>query len=192
MKLVFATHNPHKTAEVTAILSGKFHVQNLSDLGCHTDIPETADTIEENASMKSRYVFDHYHVDCFADDSGLEIEALGGAPGVYSARYAGESKNSEDNMQKVLRQLEGETNRKARFRTVISLMLDGKEYQFEGIVNGVITHRKHGEGGFGYDPIFRPDGYELTFAELGDDIKNRISHRAIAIDKLCQFLQSHS
>lgn len=192
MELVFATHNPHKTAEVAAILNGKILVQNLSDLGCHTDIPETAETIEGNASIKARYVFEHYHVDCFADDSGLEIEALDGAPGVCSARYAGESKNSEDNMQKVLHQLDGETNRKARFRTVISLMLDGKEYQFEGIINGVITHRKHGEGGFGYDPIFRPDGYDQTFAELGDDIKNRISHRAIAIDKLCQFLQSHS
>lgn len=190
-KLVFATNNTHKLEEVSAILSDKINLLSLNDIDCHTDIPETADTLEGNALLKSSYVFQNYHLDCFGDDTGLEVEALDGAPGVYSARYAdGESHNAEANMLKLLQNLEGKENRKAQFRTVISLILDGKEYLFEGVVKGEIIKEKRGDSGFGYDPVFVPEGYNQTFAELGNDIKNKISHRALAVQKLCEFLRS--
>lgn len=189
-KLVFATNNPHKLKEVSDILKEKVDIISLNDIQCHEDIPETADTLEGNALLKAKYIYNNYHLNCFADDTGLEIEALNNEPGVYSARYAGTDKNPEANMMKVLQQLENQSNRKARFRTVIALIMDGKTYLFEGIVNGTITKAKQGNAGFGYDPIFMPEGYEHTFAELGEKIKNNISHRAIAIKKLCDFLNS--
>lgn len=189
-KLVFATNNPHKLKEVSDILKEKVDIISLNDIQCHEDIPETADTLEGNALLKAKYIYNNYHLNCFADDTGLEIEALNNEPGVYSARYAGTDKNPEANMMKVLQQLENQSNRKARFRTVIALIMDGKTYLFEGIVNGTITKAKQGNAGFGYDPIFMPEGYEHTFAELGEEIKNNISHRAIAIKKLCDFLNS--
>ena len=161
-----------------------------TDIQCYDEIPETADTLEGNALQKARYIHTHFQTDCFADDTGLEVEALNGAPGVYSARYAGPGHDSEANMRKLLADLEGENNRKARFCTVIALILDGKEYLFEGIVNGRIIEEKKGSAGFGYDPIFVPDGYSQTFAELGDDIKNQISHRAMATHKLAEFLSN--
>ena len=187
-KLVFATNNPHKLKEVSDILKEKVDIISLNDIQCHEDIPETADTLEGNALLKAKYIYNNYYLNCFADDTGLEIEALNNEPGVYSARYAGTDKNPEANMMKVLQQLENQSNRKARFRTVIALIMDGKTYLFEGIVNGTITKAKQGNAGFGYDPIFMPEGYEHTFAELGEEIKNNISHRAIAIKKLCDFL----
>ena len=190
MKLVFATNNPHKLQEVSDILKEKVDIISLNDIHCHEDIPETADTLEGNALLKAEYIYNNYHLNCFADDTGLEIEALNNEPGVYSARYAGTDKNPEANMMKVLQQLENQSNRKARFRTVIALIMDGKTYLFEGIVNGTITKVKQGNAGFGYDPIFMPEGYEHTFAELSEEIKNNISHRAIAIKKLCDFLNS--
>lgn len=190
MKLVFATNNAHKLEEVSAMLGDAFELLSLNDIDCHTDIPETADTLEGNARLKASFIYRNYGMNCFADDTGLEVEALGGAPGVYSARYAGgEGHDSEANMRKLLAKLKGKDNRKARFRTAISLILDGKEYLFEGIVNGEITTEKRGDSGFGYDPVFRPDGYEQTFAELGHEIKNQISHRARAVQKLCEFLK---
>lgn len=189
-KLVFATNNAHKLEEVADILRNKVELLSLKEIGCDVDIPETADTLEGNALLKSSYIHTHYHMDCFGDDTGLEVEALNGAPGVYSARYAeGEGHDAEANMRKLLRKMEGVENRKAQFRTVISLILDEKEYLFEGVVKGEITKEKRGDTGFGYDPIFRPEGYEQTFAELGIEIKNRISHRALAVEKLCEFLQ---
>lgn len=190
-KLVFATNNAHKLEEVSAILGDKIELLSLKDIGCHTDIPETADTLEGNALLKSSYIFDNYHLDCFADDTGLEVEALDGAPGVYSARYAeGEGHDAQANMLKLLREMEGKENRKAQFRTAISLILDGKQYLFEGIIKGKIIREKRGDSGFGYDPIFVPEGYSQTFAELGNDIKNKISHRALAVNKLCDFLRT--
>lgn len=186
--LVFATNNLHKLEEVRHIASEKVRIVSLSEINCHDDIPETADTLEGNALIKARYIRDHYGCDCFADDTGLEVEALGNAPGVYSARYAGPGHDAEANIQKLLLQMEGKTNRKARFRTVVALILDGQEHLFEGVINGEITTEKQGDSGFGYDPVFRPDGYPLTFAELGNDIKNRISHRALAVSKLADFL----
>lgn len=190
-KLVFATNNAHKLEEVAAILSDQIDLLSLNDIDCHTDIPETADTLEGNALLKSTFIFKNYHLDCFADDTGLEVEALDGAPGVYSARYAeGAGHDAQANMKKLLQNLEGIENRKAQFRTAISLILDGKEYLFEGIIKGEITCEKRGDSGFGYDPIFRPEGYEQTFAELGNEIKNKISHRALAVEKLCEFLRS--
>lgn len=189
-ELVFATNNQHKLNEVSSILKDKVIIRSLKDIDCDTDIPETANTLEGNARMKSFYIYDRYGLNCFADDTGLEIEALNNEPGVYSARYAGENKSSEDNMLKVLANLQNVTNRKARFRTVISLIIDGKEYLFEGVVNGEIIKEKRGEAGFGYDPIFVPEGYDLTYAQLGIDIKNKISHRALAINKLCDFLKN--
>lgn len=190
-RLVFATNNAHKLEEVSAILGDKIELLSLKDIGCHTDIPETADTLEGNALLKSFYIFDNYHLDCFADDTGLEVEALDGAPGVYSARYAGgEGHDAQANMLKLLREMEGKENRKAQFRTAISLILDGKQYLFEGIIKGKIIREKRGDSGFGYDPIFVPEGYSQTFAELGNDIKNKISHRALAVNKLCDFLRT--
>ena len=187
-KLVFATNNAHKLEEVAAILGDQVELLSLNDISCQTDIPETAETLEGNALLKSFYK--NYHLDCFADDTGLEVEALNGAPGVYSARYAGgEGHDAQANMLKLLHELEGKENRKAQFRTAISLILDGKEYLFEGVIKGEIIKEKRGDSGFGYDPVFMPEGYDRTFAELGNDIKNQISHRALAVQKLCEFLQ---
>lgn len=187
-KLVFATNNAHKLEEIAAILGDKVELLSLGDIGCHDDIPETADTLEGNARQKAEYILQHYGLDCFADDTGLEVEALHGAPGVYSARYAGNGHDSEANMQKLLENLKGIKNRKAQFRTAICLLMDGEEHLFEGIVKGEIIEEKRGTTGFGYDPIFVPEGYTETFAELGADIKNRISHRARAVEKLCRYL----
>ena len=192
-KLVFATNNAHKLKEIRAILGNSIEILSLADIHCHADIPETADTLEGNARQKSRYVYEHYGLDCFADDTGLEVESLGGAPGVYSARYAdGQGHDSQANMNKLLKEMEEKNNRKAQFRTIISLIEKGEERQFEGIVKGQITKEKRGESGFGYDPIFQPDGYDTTFAELGIDIKNRISHRARAVAALCDYLTKES
>lgn len=187
-KLVFATNNAHKLEEIKAILGEQVEILSLKDIGCDTDIPETANTLEGNASLKARYIYEHYGIDCFADDTGLEVEALDGAPGVYSARYAGEGHDSEANMRKLLVNLKEITDRKAQFRTVISLIEQGEEHQFEGIVKGCILEEKRGDSGFGYDPIFQPEGYDHSFAELGNDIKNRISHRARAVALLCNYL----
>ncbi|MBP7151775.1 MAG: non-canonical purine NTP diphosphatase [Paludibacteraceae bacterium] len=189
-KLVFATNNLHKLQEVRAILDGKVNIRSLSEIGCFDEIPETADTLEGNALMKAKYVYDRFQLDCFADDTGLEIEALGGEPGVFSARYAGLEQDSYKNRMKVLRLMKQQTNRKARFRTVIALILQGEEYFFEGKISGVIAHEPRGEGGFGYDSIFVPDGYEKTFAELSAEQKNQISHRAIAVKKFADFILS--
>lgn len=192
-RLVFATNNAHKLEEIRAILGNSIEILSLADIHCHADIPETADTLEGNARQKSRYVYEHYRLDCFADDTGLEVESLGGAPGVYSARYAdGQGHDSQANMNKLLKEMEEKNDRKAQFRTIISLIEKGEERQFEGIVKGQITREKRGESGFGYDPIFQPDGYETTFAELGNDIKNRISHRARAVAALCDYLTKES
>lgn len=188
-KLVFATNNAHKLSEIRAILGERIEVLSLRDINCDADIPETADTLEGNASIKSRYIYEHYGLDCFADDTGLEVEALDGAPGVYSARYAGgDGHDSEANMNLLLDNLKNKSNRKAQFRTVISLIEQGREQLFEGIVKGEITTQRHGTSGFGYDPVFRPEGYEQTFAEMGADVKNSISHRARAVARLCDYL----
>lgn len=189
MKLVFATNNKHKLDEVRKITSHHpVEIVSLADIDCFDEIPETADTLEGNALQKVLYIREKFGMDCFADDTGLEVEALNNAPGVYSARYAGPGHDSEANMKKLLHEMEGKENRKARFRTVIALVWNGKTYTFDGIVNGTITTTKRGENGFGYDPIFIPEGYEQTFAELGNDIKNQISHRAKAVEKLDEFL----
>ena len=191
MKIVFATNNLNKLTEIRNILGNRFEVVSLEEIGCNEDIPEKGQTLKDNALIKAQYVYDKYHVNCFADDTGLEVEALGGAPGVYSARYAGGAgHDSEANMKKLLSELEGKDNRKARFRTVIALIIDGKTTCFEGIVNGEITQEKRGGEGFGYDPIFKPSGYSQTFAELGTGVKNQISHRARATQKLVQYLQN--
>ena len=190
MKLVFATNNQHKLEEVSAILDNSIELLSLKDINCNTYIPETADTLEGNALLKAQYIYNNFGINCFADDTGLEVEALNNEPGVYSARYAGENKNPEANMFKVLDNLREKENRKARFRTVIALILNGKEYLFEGIINGKITNSKQGSAGFGYDPIFMPEGYNETFAELGNNIKNKMSHRALAINKLYDFLKT--
>lgn len=188
-KIVFATNNAHKLDEVRQMLGEKIEIYSLKDIRCNEEIAETSDTIEGNALQKARYVSEHYHIDCFADDTGLEIEALNGAPGVYSARYAeGSGHDSEANMRKLLKEMEHIDNRKARFRTVFALIINGKEHLFEGIVNGEIIRTRRGTSGFGYDPIFVPEGYTQTFAEMGNDLKNKISHRAIATQKLCKFL----
>ena len=184
--------------EIREILGDQFEILSLADIGCHEDTPETGNTLEANAHQKAEYVFDHYHIDCFADDTGLEVDALGGAPGVHSARYAeGTDHNSEANMAKLLRELGDNDNRKARFRTVISLIqMEGgnpvcsREYQFEGVVEGRIDREKHGSEGFGYDPVFIPEGYDKSFAELGEEIKNQISHRARAVKKLAEWLKT--
>ncbi len=193
MKIVFATNNSHKLEEIRQILGKSIEVLSLADINCHEDIPETAPTIEGNAMMKARYVYDKYGTPCFADDTGLEVEALDGAPGVYSARYAGgEGHDSEANMRKLLHELEGKENRRAQFRTVIALIeqKDGKPvaHTFEGKIEGHISDEKRGTSGFGYDPIFMPEGYEQSFAELGNEIKNKISHRARAVARLAEYL----
>ena len=200
-RIVFATNNQHKLQEIRDILGSGYEVVSLKEIGCDVDIPETGNTLEENALQKAQYVYDHYHVSCFADDTGLEVEALDGAPGVHSARYAeGTDHDSEANMAKLLRELNGKENRQARFRTVICYIEKQdvcpcgctrikKIHQFEGIVNGHIATEKHGTEGFGYDPIFVPEGYDKSFAELGEEIKNGISHRARAVAKLVEYLK---
>ncbi len=187
-KFVFATNNAHKLEEVSAILGKKIELLSMKDIDCNVDIPETADTLEGNALIKARYIFENYHLDCFADDTGLEVEALNGAPGVYSARYAGDAHDSEANMKKLLKEMENVENRRARFRTVFALIINGKEHLFEGIVKGEIIKNRKGTSGFGYDPVFVPEGYSQTFAEMGNELKNKISHRAMATQKLCHFL----
>lgn len=186
--LVFATNNQHKLEEVQAMVGSDFELQSLKDIGCVADIPETGTTFEQNASQKSRYIFDHFHADCFADDSGLEIDALNGEPGVYSAHYSG-SRDSESNIQLVLEKLGANTNRTARFRCIISLIVDGKEYFFDGSVEGIITMKRSGKAGFGYDPIFQPLGFEQTFSEMAAEEKNKISHRGRAMTKMAAFLR---
>lgn len=190
--LVFATNNKHKLDEVKKITNHLVTILSLSEINCHDEIPETADTLEGNALQKARYIKEHFGYDCFADDTGLEVEALDNAPGVYSARYAGPDHDAEANMKKLLSEMEGKENRKARFRTVIALIREGKEYLFDGQINGQIIQEKRGNAGFGYDPVFMPDTYTQTFAELGDDIKNGISHRALAVQKLVSFLSNLS
>lgn len=190
MKLVIATNNQHKLLEIQEKLNDVCEVLNLSQIECFEDIPEDGDTFEANALQKAIYVREKYGYDCFADDSGLEVDALGGRPGVFSARYSGEDKDSEKNMDKLLQELAGEENRKARFRTVVALVLNGEKHLFEGVINGTILTERHGNGGFGYDPIFQPDGYNCTFAEMSLDEKNKISHRGQAINKLCEFLKN--
>lgn len=197
MKIVFATNNKHKLDEIRHILGEDIEVLSLGDIDCHEDIPETADTLEGNALIKARYVSDRYGVSCFADDTGLEVDALDGAPGVYSARYAGgEGHDSEANMTKLLAELEGEDNRKADFRTVIALVIDREgrreTHIFEGRVDGHISKERRGSEGFGYDPIFVPEGYDQSFAQLGNEIKNKISHRARAVSKLADYLLGSS
>ena len=192
MKIVFATNNKHKLSEIRDILGNEIEVLSLDEIDCHADIPETSDTLEGNALQKAHYVYDNYHISCFADDTGLEVDALGGEPGIYSARYAGNNHDSEANMTKLLAKLGDNKNRKARFRTVIALIIDGKNVEekiFEGIVEGSIIKERRGGEGFGYDPIFQPEGYNHTFAELGSDIKNKISHRARATAKLVDELK---
>jgi XTP/dITP diphosphohydrolase len=191
-RLVFATNNRHKFEEVLSILNGKVELLGLKDIRCFDNIPEPAATLEGNALAKARYVRDKYGYDCFADDTGLEVEALNKAPGVYSARYAGDAHDAVANMNKLLKRMQGNSNRKARFRTVIALAMDGREYTFEGVVNGVVITEPRGAAGFGYDPLFVPEGYTQTFAELGEDIKNTISHRAMAIRKLATFLSTNN
>lgn len=189
MKLVFATNNQHKLDEVRKISAQhNIEIVSLVEINCHDDIPETADTLDGNALQKAQYIREKFGLDCFADDTGLEVEALDNAPGVYSARYAGPGHDSEANMKKLLKEMERKENRKARFRTVIALLLGDETHLFEGIVEGSITKEKKGENGFGYDPVFVPQGYDKTFAELGNDVKNKISHRARAVEQLEAFL----
>lgn len=187
-KIVFATNNSHKLDELRKLTEGKIEILSLNDIGCHDDIPETADTLEGNAVIKARWVKEHYGYDCFADDTGLEVEALDGAPGVFSARYAGgEGHDSLANMKLLLSNMREKENRNARFRTVIALIEGDDKKLFEGIVRGVITHEPAGTSGFGYDPVFRPEGYDFTFAEMSADEKNRISHRGRAVAKLIDY-----
>lgn len=187
--LVFATNNPHKAREVEQILGANFSVKTLRDIGCFEEIEETEPTLEGNALLKARYVKEKYGYNCFSEDTGLEVEALGAAPGVHTARYAGDEKSPEANIALLLKNLLGKTSRRARFRTVIALIFNGKETLLEGICEGSIAAQKSGTGGFGYDPVFIPDGYDRTFAELGDDVKNKISHRAQATKKLVALLE---
>jgi XTP/dITP diphosphohydrolase len=188
MKLVFATNNKHKLYEVSNLTGSNIEIVSLADIGCSDDIPETAATIEGNAVQKAVYIFEKYKIDCFADDTGLEVEALNGRPGVYSARYAGEGCSFDDNIDKILSELQGIDNRKACFRTVICLIINGIKYQFEGRADGVLLTERRGEKGFGYDPVFLPLGCDKTFAEMPLVLKNKISHRGIAVRKLVEFL----
>lgn len=190
MKLVFATHNSNKLKEVQLLLPKNIIILSLDDIGCTEEIPETGKTLEENAQIKADFVTQNYGYPCFADDTGLLVNALEGKPGVYSARYAGEQKSSEDNMNKLLHQLEGKNNRQARFKTIVVLNLPTEKKQFIGIVEGKITNEKHGDNGFGYDPIFKPNGYDKTFAELPLPEKNKISHRGKAMEKLVNHLKN--
>lgn len=191
MRLVFATNNQHKIKEVTHLLPAELQLISLKDIECEDDLPETGVKLEDNARQKARYVHDKFGVDCFADDTGLEIEALNGRPGVYSARYAGPACIAEENVQKVLTELQGVQNRKARFRTVIALYLGDQEYIFEGSIEGRITESPAGSNGFGYDPVFIPEGEQRTFAEMSLEEKNRFSHRSNAISNLSDFLKQH-
>lgn len=188
MKIVFASNNANKIYEIQSMLPHGIEILSLESIGCFEEIPETASTIEGNAIQKANYVSEKYGYNCFADDTGLEVQALNGEPGVFSARYAGQQRNADDNMNKLLEKLLHQTNRAARFKTVICLNLDGKQHLFEGVVNGSIRTRKSGNGGFGYDPIFVPDGYDQTFAEISWEVKNKISHRGIATKTLLDFL----
>ncbi|MFH6992545.1 non-canonical purine NTP diphosphatase [Flavobacterium sp. FlaQc-48] len=190
MQLVFASNNLNKIKEIQSILNGSIQLLSLEDIGCHEDIPETADTIEGNAILKANYVTEKFGYDCFADDTGLEVQALNGEPGVYSARYAGEQRNADDNMNKLLDALSGKQDRSAQFKTVIALNLKGEQHLFTGIAKGEITMDKTGNHGFGYDPVFKPENYSETFAELSSAIKNKISHRAKATEQLIDFLNS--
>ncbi|MEM9884904.1 MAG: non-canonical purine NTP diphosphatase [Bacteroidota bacterium] len=188
MKIVFATHNPNKVREINAILGDAIEIVGLEEIGCTEEIPETQDTIPGNALQKARYVKEHFGLDCFAEDTGLEVDALNGEPGVHTAYYAGPARNADENMKKVLYSLETKTDRGAQFRTVIALILNGEEHTFEGIARGTIARKQRGEKGFGYDPIFMPEGYDKTFAELSGAEKNQISHRGKATALLQQFL----
>ncbi len=187
-KYVFATNNAHKLREIKAMLPQSIEILSLEEINCHVEIPETADTLEGNARIKARYVYEHYGLDCFADDTGLEVEALNGAPGVHTARYAGDNHDTEANIDKLLAELNGEINRKAKFRTVIALIEKGEEHLFEGVLEGEIAEKRCGDDGFGYDPVFIPQETGKTFAELGPDTKNKISHRALAVAKLVDFI----
>ncbi|MEM1219881.1 MAG: non-canonical purine NTP diphosphatase [Bacteroidota bacterium] len=192
MEIVFATSNQNKIREVQKMLPAELRILSLADIGCLVDIPETRPTIEGNALQKAEYVVDHFGKDCFSEDTGLEIKALEGRPGVYSARYAGPQRDPQQNIDKVLGELQNKTDRSARFKTVVALYLNGTMHTFEGIVEGTIRTSRSGTGGFGYDPIFQPNGYSITFAEMSDEEKNKISHRGIAIQKLLDFLRSIS
>ena len=191
MKLVFATNNKHKLQEVRDIVGDRVEVLSLADIGCYDDIPETADTLQGNALIKARHIYEKYGFDCFADDTGLEVEALDGAPGVYSARYAGEECDSEANMRKLLENLTGKTNRNAQFRTVIALIINGEEMLFNGIVKGTIATEKKGDSGFGYDPIFVPEGHSASFAQMSSEMKNSMSHRFRATQQLSDYLKEN-
>ena len=190
MKIVFASNNKNKIQEIQSMFPDTIQIVSLESIGCFEEIPETADTIEGNAILKANYITQNYGFDCFADDTGLEVDSLNGEPGVYSARYAGEQRNADDNMNKLLEELLDKPNRNAQFKTVIVLNFEGKQYLFEGIASGEITLEKKGTGGFGYDPIFKPNGYENTFAELSLEVKNEISHRGKATKALLEFLQN--
>ena len=192
MKLVFATNNQNKVNEIKSLLGEGIEIVSLKDIGCNEELPETQETLEGNALQKARYVADNYNVNCFADDTGLEVDSLNGAPGVYSARYAGEQCTAEDNMTKILSELEGKENRKAKFRTIVALILNGKEHSFEGKIDGSLTRSKSGSDGFGYDPIFQPNGFDITFSEMSMAEKNAISHRGKAVAKLVAFLKGCS
>ena len=191
MKLVFATNNKHKLQEVRDIVGDRVEVLSLADIGCYDDIPETADTLQGNALIKARHIYEKYGFDCFADDTGLEVEALDGAPGVYSARYAGEECDSEANMRKLLENLTGKTNRNAQFRTVIALIINGEEMLFNGIVKGAIATEKKGDSGFGYDPIFVPEGHSASFAQMSSEMKNSMSHRFRATQQFSDYLKEN-
>ena len=191
MKLVFATNNKHKLQEVRDIVGDRVEVLSLNDINCHDDIPETADTLQGNALIKARHIYNKYGMNCFADDTGLEVEALDGAPGVYSARYAGEECNSEANMLKLLQNLTGKNNRNAQFRTVIALIINGEEKLFNGIVKGIISNEKRGDSGFGYDPVFIPEGYTESFAQMSGEMKNSMSHRFRATQQRADFLKEN-
>ncbi len=192
MKLCMATNNAHKIEEIKPLVPESVVLVSLAEVGCREELPETGNTLEANSRQKAQYVWDHYRVSCFADDTGLEVEALRGEPGVYSARYAGPQRDARANMELLLRKLEGEENRRAQFRTTITLILDGEIYQFEGVVRGAILGAARGTGGFGYDPLFVPDGYAQTFAEMDLAEKNRISHRARAVERLIRFLRERA
>lgn len=191
MKLVFATNNKHKLQEVRDIVGNRVEILSLNDIDCHDEIPETADTLQGNALIKARHIYEKYGMDCFADDTGLEVDVLGGEPGVYSARYAGDECDSEANMLKLLHNLTGKSNRKAQFRTVIALIINGEEILFNGIVKGTIPEEKMGNSGFGYDPIFIPEGFSESFAQMGSDMKNSISHRYRATEQLSNYLKEN-
>ncbi len=192
MKLIFATHNQHKLQEIKLLIPQSIELVSLADVNFTEDIAETGSTLKDNALMKARYIYNRFHTNCFADDSGLEVEALNDAPGVYSARYAGLQKSDADNNQKLLLELNGKPNRNACFKTVIALIIDEKEYTFEGIIKGVILSEMKGTQGFGYDPLFQPNGYHKTFAEMSTEEKSKISHRGLAVNKLVDFLSANT